>query len=328
MLDTFLITLNPMLMMFLCIAIGFISYKTKILPENSGKVMSKLVSWIFYPALCFTTMARNFTLSTLKTHAVNLTIGIICVSLAISISLVFARFFAKKGTEEHGVYIYALAFANSGYMGDPIISALFGEVALSYYKLFTLPISLAIYVWGVTVLIPRKEKSNFILRAMNPPTIAMLAGMLVGITGIGSHFPVFINDTLDALKGCMGPMAMLVAGFTIAKYDMKSMVSNKKVYIATALRLIIIPAAIISILYFSKELLGLILNESISNLTMFLAFFAIATPLGLNTIVFPEAYGGNPKTGASMALISHTLCVITIPLLYMLMVEIFGPFTI
>ena len=53
-------------------------------------------------------------------------------------------------------------------------------------------------------------------------------------------------------------------------------------------------------------------------------FFA-AMPLGLNTVVFPEAYGGNPETGASMALISHTLCIVSIPLMYALMTLLFGP---
>ena len=57
---------------------------------------------------------------------------------------------------------------------------------------------------------------------------------------------------------------------------------------------------------------------------LFLTFFATAPALGLNTVIFPEAYGGNPETGASMAMISHTLCVITIPLLYALMVALFG----
>ena len=57
---------------------------------------------------------------------------------------------------------------------------------------------------------------------------------------------------------------------------------------------------------------------------LFLAFFGSATAIGLNTVVFPEAYGGDPETGASMTLVSHTLCVITIPLLYALMVTIFG----
>lgn len=51
-----------------------------------------------------------------------------------------------------------------------------------------------------------------------------------------------------------------------------------------------------------------------------LALIAVGTPLGLNTVVFPSAYGGDPKTGASMAMISHTLSVITIPLMYLLMI--------
>ena len=36
-------------------------------------------------------------------------------------------------------------------------------------------------------------------------------------------------------------------------------------------------------------------------------------------VVFPAAYGGDPSTGASMALISHTLSVLTIPVMYALL---------
>ena len=63
---------------------------------------------------------------------------------------------------------------------------------------------------------------------------------------------------------------------------------------------------------------------NIGNDVLFLTFFATAPALGLNTVIFPEAYGGNPETGASMAMISHSLCVITIPLIYALMVALFG----
>ena len=44
----------------------------------------------------------------------------------------------------------------------------------------------------------------------------------------------------------------------------------------------------------------------------------------MNTIVFPEAYGGDASIGASMTLISHVLCVITIPIMYALLVEVLG----
>ena len=48
------------------------------------------------------------------------------------------------------------------------------------------------------------------------------------------------------------------------------------------------------------------------------ALCATALPFGLNTIVFPEAYGGDATVGASMALISHVIAVITMPVIFAL----------
>ena len=85
---------------------------------------------------------------------------------------------------------------------------------------------------------------------------------------------------------------------------------NQKVYVVTAMRLIVIPAVMMLVL----KALGT--SEAI----MILALIAFATPLGLNTVVYPAAYGGETKTGASMAMISHTLSVITIPLMYLIFI--------
>ena len=322
---TFLATLTPMLTLFVCIAVGFILSKCKILPNGSGKVMAKMETWIFCPALSFMTMARFCTVESVGEHLINIILSAIGVAFAIAISLILSPLFVKEKGTERGVYYYALAFANSGYMGDPIVLAIFGEAALSYYKLFSLPIQLMIYSWGIGVMTPGTgKKSDFFRRMLNAPTIAMLVGIAVGLSGLGNYLPEFLVGSLDALKSCMGPVAMLLAGVTIAKYDFESMLKNKKVYIATFLRLTVLPALIIALLYGLKTLANTLFDLTIGNDVLFLTFFATATPLGLNTVVFPEAYGGNPETGASMAMISHTLCVISIPLLYALMVALFG----
>ena len=323
--STFLATLNPMLTLFICIAIGFIFSKCKILPEGSGKVMAKLETWIFCPALNFTTMAYFCTVDSIGEHLINIILSSLGVILAIAISVFLARFFVKEKGPERGVYLYALAFANSGYMGDPIVLAMFGDVALSYYKLFCLPIQLMIYSWGIGVMTPVTEKKGGAWRRLlNAPTVAMLLGMAVGLSGVGKYIPGFLTNSLDTLKVCMGPVAMLLAGVTIAKYDFLSMLKNKRVYVATLLRLFPLPAIIVAFIFLLKVLASSAFDLSISNDVLFLTFFATAPALGLNTVIFPEAYGGNPETGASMAMISHTLCVITIPLLYALMVTLFG----
>jgi predicted permease len=274
-------------------------------------------------------MAKFCTVETLGTHAINISIAICVVALSLGISIPLSRLFVKTNCPERGIYQYALAFANSGYMGDPIVQSLFGEEALSYYKLFCLPLTIMIYTWGISVLVPKGEnKKSFFKKILNAPTVAMLIGIVVGITGLGEHMPEFLTLSLNSLKGCMGPVAMLLAGFTVANYSVKAMLKNTKVYVATALRLIVIPSIIIGATFGLITLANLAFGLEIGNTPLFLAFFAIATPLGLNTVVFPEAYGGDPKTGAAMATISHTLCVITIPLMYALLCALFGEFSI
>ncbi len=168
--------------------------------------------------------------------------------------------------------------------------------------------------WGLYILIP-KEKNASILDnlkkgLLTPPIIALVLGMAIGLCSLTKYVPGFIITALDNAGKCQGPVAMVLAGFVIGGYNFKELIGNKKVYLITLLRLVVIPALIMLVLKFigtSKEI-------------MTLALIAFATPLGLNTIVYPAAYGGETKTGASMAAISHTLSVITIPLMYLIFI--------
>ena len=330
MISTFIAALTPLSTLFICIGIGFLLTKVGILPTEGSKTISKLVVWVFAPALSFITMARYFTVDTIAFNAVNLILSCFVTALCVGIAIPLSRLLTKRGTYESNIYKYALAFGNCGYMGEPLVQAIFGDLGLSYYKIFALPIALTIYAWGIPLLIKSEKKGRFglIKKIMNPSTVATLIGMVVGLLGIGDSLPAFIGSTFDTLKVCMGPSAMLLAGVAIAKYSVKNMLTNKKIYIATALRLVILPAVILSALYACMSLLRVAFNMEISNSAIYLAFFAVATPLGLNTVVFPEAYGADPEPGAGMALVSHTLCVVTIPLLFTLVELIFGKFVI
>ena len=328
MLNTFLAVLTPLSTLFICIGIGFALAKLGILPKEASKSISKLVVWVFAPALSFITMARYFTVDTIAFNSVNLLLSCIVTSISVIIAIPLSRLFAKSGTYESGIYKYALAFANLGYMGDPLVQAIFGDEGLSYYKVFTLPILLTIYTWGMALLVKgeKKSKLGLLKKIFNPSTVAMLVGIIIGLSGIGNRLPSFIGSTCDTLKVCMGPMAMILAGITVAKYDVKNMLTNKKNYVTTALRLLVLPTVIISALWATMTFLRAVFKIEISNSIIHLAFFAFATPLGLNTVVFPEAYGGDPEPGAGMALVSHTLCVLTIPLLFTALELIFGQY--
>lgn len=324
MIQSFVATLNPMLMLVIYIIIGFVLGKTKILAGDSATTVAKLETWIFCPALSFVTMAKYFTVSTLSEHTVNIIFAGIFLGIAIPIAIVLARLIIKKPGDERNIYKYVLTFGNYGFMGEPLIKEIYGNQMLANFKLFCIPVTLIVYMWGVGLLIPKgKGKSNALKSFFNPATIALFLGMAFGITGIGSKLPSFVDSTLASLSNCMAPVAMILLGITVSSYNTRQMLKGKRIYLATALRLLILPVIIIPILFGIKELACVAFNLTIGNQILMYAFFIAATPHGMNTIVFPKAYGGDPKIGASLAMTSHALAAITIPLLFSLLQFVF-----
>lgn len=323
--EAFIALLNPMLMLFICMAIGYALTRSGVMPKRGAAVLSKSVTWIFAPSLSFITMARSFTLESLERGSalfiIGLIVGIISTLISIPIGMALA---GKK--ELRGVFMYGLALGNMGYLGDPIVLSLFGDEVLVYYKLFTLPMTVIIYTWGVAMLVPGdKGKKSVFRRLVNMPLIATVIGLIVGITGLGELLPEFLNVTFDSLKVCLGPVAMIVAGMTVAGYSVRELVKNTRVYITTGLKMLVYPFIMCGIVFLFKLLFESVLKVPLGNGVFYFAFFAFACPLGLNTVVYPESYGGDSRPGASMAIISNTLAVISMPLLYTLLVEIVGP---
>lgn len=309
--EVFLATLSPMLVLFIYLSIGFILNKTKIVPENSGTVMSKLENFVFVPALVISSFSKNCTVDSLKKDWQLVLYAVLGLTIAYCISLPLSSAFAKKGTYQKNIYKYALTFGNFGFMGNAVVPAIlgsvFGDSVLYYYLLFTLPLQIAVNTWGIYVLIPKENRTGSPLKnLLTPAFISIIIGMIIGLTGLGNKLPSFISEVLNNCGNCMGPVAMILTGFVVGGYSVKELLGDKKVYITTFLRLFVIPAFII----------GIMILINASPMVVCFTTFAFATPLGMNTVVFPAAFGGETRTGASMAMISHSLSVITIPIVY------------
>lgn len=318
MLKTFLATLSPMLVMLICIVIGFVLKKAKIAPDNTDKVLSKLETCVCVPALILSTFINYCTVASLKQNYNIILYSLLALAISVVMSIPLSIFFEKHDKYKQNIYRYGMAFANSGFMGNAIVPAILGSIdseILYKYLLFTLPINTAIYTWGMILLIPKRsgeKQENPLKRLVNPTCFAMAVGITLGLLGVKEIMPDFLGTAISYCKDCMGPLAMILTGFVVGGYSAKNMLINKKVYLATFLRLFLLPAIILTVI----KLAGA--PDSILKL----ALFAYATPLGLNTIVFPAAYGGETETGAAMAMVSHTLCVVSIPIMYALLTKI------
>ncbi len=315
--EVFSLTLNQMLVMFIFIFLGFILGKGKILPKQTALTLSRLETYLFVPALNLSNMLTNCTLATFKENSIFILYGFILVVVAIVFSYPISKLFIRdydKSPErayQRNIYKYAITFGNYGFVGNFLVLSIWGSTGLFKYQMLTLLPGIACTAWGLYVLIPHDKNSNHPFKNfLTPPLIALIFGVVGGFLGLKNILPEFVLTVLSNASSCMGPVAMVLAGFVISGYEFRGLLYDKKVYIVSLLRLIVIPATMMLVLHF----LGT--NKEI----MTYALILFATPLGLNTIVYPAAFGGDTKTGASMAMISHTFSVVTIPLMYLLFI--------
>lgn len=303
-----------MLMMFSCIVIGYILNKLKLLPENADTSLAKLETYVLVPSLNIYTFMNYCRVESLLSHRSFIAVSVVLIAIAVAIAYPLSMVFSKESYQRN-IYKYALTFGNFGFLGNAIVPIILGEEFLYPYMLFTLPISAVCYTWGLGILIPKGQGKNSVIKnLLNPCIVSIFIGAALGLSGAYTFVPNFLKLTLSNLMSCMGPVAMVLLGFVAAKYNILNLIKRPKVYLATLFRLILLPIAFLFALHLLK----------VDVLIIKMCLFAFATPLGLNTVVFPSAYGQDASTGASMALISHTLCVITIPLIFSLVTYFCG----
>lgn len=310
----FISTANQMIYLFALIIIGFVLSKIGVLPDGTEKIIAKLENNVFIPALVMGTFISNFTVSRISSAGVLFASSFALMVIIVPLSIFIPRLIVKDKYTRN-IYTYGLSFSNFGFMGNSVVSALFPNIFMEYL-IFTLPLWILIYLWGVPVLLmPNDEKVSIGKRLknfLNPMFIAMLVGMIIGILGL--KLPSSLNTAVTTLGDCMSPMAMILTGVTVAKINIKKVLTDYKIYIVSVIRLIAMPLVFIAIVAFFE----------LPATFLICAICSLAMPLGLNTIVIPSAYGRDTSTAAGMALISHVLSCITIPIVFLIATKILG----
>ena len=310
----FFTTLGKIGHLFLLIIAGYVVMKVTKMPKNATGVVSKLVSRLFMPALILSNFMQNFTAERIKGSIWFFVTGVILGAFSIPLGILISKFTAKS-TYLRRIHTYGLAFSNYGFMGTAVMTSLAPEIFTDYLIMAT-PLWMANYSWAVpSLLMPikgeelGKKVSIFhieLKNLANPMFVAMALGIVLGVTAL--PVPDFALSALSSLSSCMSPATMLLTGMCVANIDIKKVLKLPSIYILSVFRLLVFPLMLLGAYY----VLGFDRNVALSALCI------LAMPLGLNSVVIPEAYGKDTSEASGMAIVSHLGSAITIPLLFSL----------
>lgn len=296
--------------------LGFGLNRLKILPKGAGSGISKLVTTVFLPALLFHSNVTEFNILNIGLYGKLVLLGGVLWLVVTVAILPIAKKLSGGDPVERGIYLYGLSFSNTGSVGTPVVLALLGAVGLLEYNLFLFVWGLLTYAWGVNLFAPHQEKmtlSRRIAQILNPAFIGSNLGLILGAFGAKNWLPAMAVNIVGDLGGCYVPIALLMAGYTIADYPLGNVFKLPKSYLFAFARLIAIPAVMMLLCLAFK------MDKSVATLVL----FGFACPCGINVVVFPASYGMNCKTGASLVLISSLASILTIPALYALLQYLF-----
>ena len=292
-----LTVLQQVIILFIFALAGYILCRAGLADASHSKLLATLEVYIFLPCTIFKTFSNNCTREYISKEY-----AMILIAAAVLAVIITAAFFTSrlitKDSYTRRVYQYSLIVPNSGYMGYALAQSLYGDAAMLNAMIFAIPVSLYTYSVGFCLL--TKSKLN-LKKLIHPVIIAVIVGCAVGLSGL--KMPTIATSILDKASACMAPISMIITGMTISQFRIRDLLSDKRAYLVTALRLIVIPVAV-----------ALALKPFCDEYIVRSALLIFAMPCGLNTIVFPKLVGEDCRPGAALACLSTTGAIITIPL--------------
>lgn len=299
--DIALLLADKILQLTLMVLLGYAVVKTKLLTSDQSYPISIIGLYIISPAMLITAFQVDYTTETLNGLYLAFVISIIFSALLILLGWILKKS-AKLDNIEQATTIYS----NSGNLIIPIVASLFGAEWVIYSTAFIVVQS--VLFWShLRSLICGKGSVPFRKILFNINIIAIIVGMVLFLLHI--KLPTTIAGTLSGLGNMIGPLSMLVAGMLIAEIPFKDIITDKRIYLVTFLRLIFIPLILLAVIKLCGFERWVVNGETIVMIT----FLATISPSAATITQMAVAYGQDAKKASAIYGVTTLLCVFTMP---------------
>ncbi|TWH51928.1 hypothetical protein Salpa_0416 [Sporomusa sp. KB1] len=301
----YLVFFNQMVVLFIIMLFGAIALKKNILDDNSTKKISSLIMNFTNPAMIISSVASAKRIGSPADIGFIALLVISCYVASVILGLLMPKIL-KAPRHEKIIYNAMTVFSNFGFMGIPIIGAIFGTQYILYGAVFVFFNNIMVYSYGIYIFTKASKSNeefqvNFRSMFVNPGMIASLIAMLVFILDI--HLPAFMGQTATMVGDMTGPLSMMVIGVSLASARISDLVASSRLWAFAFLRLLAIPL-----------LLSLVYRPFIDDPEIFaILIVMLSMPVGSITIIYAYQYDVDSGLVSSGLLLTTILSVITVP---------------
>ncbi len=298
-----MLLLQQMMILFFLMMIGYMLKRKGIIDTDTCKKLSWIVVHIANPALILSGSIE-------RSEPVQLQVLCLCMGIAVVMfgGLIVAGYIVAGilhvPEKSRGVFRIMMVFSNIGFMGFPVIRAVYGSDALIYASLFLIPYNILLYTYGIRDMKGKDRNEEGVLwrKILNAGVVSSLLSLMIAVFQI--QVPQFAAGTVSSLSNLAAPLSMIVIGASMTEIRVCGLFTDWKLLVFSAIKLLAVPVAgmlLLSLFVSDRMLLGVCL-------------VMLSTPVGSMTAMLAQQYGGDYELDARGVALTTLLSVGTMPL--------------
>ncbi len=297
--------IKTLLTFFLLVLFGFFIKKINLVSDKTVDELSDVLLKIILPSSIIASGFEGKN-SDIKSVWLSLVIISICYVFFFVFSFIVFRGIIKDKVKRN-LAINMSVFANTGFIGFPLVNAIFGSGGMIYAVVYNLLYNIFMYTIGIRLFGDEKgRKLDIKAIILNPLTIASLFALVLFFLPLDGGGVV--EDFLSTIGGMSGPLSMMLVGSWLIGVDLKSVLKKPLCYLVSLMRLLVLPLFVFFVLTF----LGT--DEIMKNTITLIS----AIPVGTLNVIFAKKYGGDAVFANETMIQTLVFSVVTIPLIVLL----------
>ena len=293
--------LTSLLPVFLIIICGYVLKKSKFPGDDFWPGAERIVYYILFPALLFSSSAG----ASWESYSVSSMVWAILAALFImcGLLLILRPKLSKKDASFTSVFQGSIRFTS--YIGFAAVFSLFGDEGLYLTAIFITVMIPMVNILCIMVLVRyggQKGGWHWIFTTVikNPLVIACLAGMTLNLLGL--KLPEMAGNFTTILgKGSL-PLGLLAVGASLQFNAIKKTIPE--IVYACLLKLLLLP----TLMWLSCLLIG------VDNLSTSVAVLFAALPGSPLSYILAKQLGGDTKLMSSIIAVQTGISMITLPI--------------
>ncbi len=311
MIESFITVVQQVIILFVLIGIGFGLTKKKLFSEKTIAELTTFILYLVTPCVIIESFNRPFDAEMLNALLLSFLAAIVVHVLSIFIAFLFIR---DRDKNTQTIFRFGVVFSNCAFMALPLQQALLGSEAVFYGSSFIAVFNLFVWThgYGIMKIDPENKGqkksgqmifSQLIKTLLNPGIASVFLGLFLFLTS--TKLPFFIQKPIQYLAALNTPLPMIVIGFYVASVKDFSILKDKKMFLASFLRLIFIPLLSL-VLFYAAGIRGLLLSSLI---------ISASTPVGATLVMFSIKFNKDAKKAGAFVAFTTLVSVLTMPII-------------